>query len=162
MIIAAAILMSTPLYGADQDKPVVSSEKNFVEFYSTLLSNMGKNWEPMPLTKDRIIFIKANSISKQEGELLSVWVFISYIDLQEVKESGKTWLSMLSLDYIDCNRKALNSKHVILFDDQLGKGNIVGEALLPDSKVREYMHQVHPGSIGEDIVRVTCSAKVGQ
>ena len=148
IIIATAILISTPLYGSAQDKPSAPPEKDFFELYSTLLSKMSQNWKPMPITKDRIIFIKANSISKQEGGLSSVWVFISYINPQEAKVNGKTWLSMLTLDYIDCNRKAFNAKHVILFDDQLGEGNIVGEGILPDTKVHEYMHQAHPGSIG--------------
>ena len=156
IIFVTAILLSTSAYGSNQDKKTDSSEKKFFELYSTLLSKMSDKWQPMPITKDRIIYIKANSISLEEGGFRSVWVFISYIVPQEAKEKRKTWLSMLTLDYIDCNRKALNAKHVILFDDQLGEGNIVGEGILPDSKVRENMVQVHPGSIGEDVVRAAC------
>ena len=162
IIFATAIFISTSAYGSDQDKKTDSSEKKFFELYSTLLSKMSDKWQPMPITKDRIIYIKANSISLEEGGFRSVWVFISYIDPQVAKENGKTWLSMLTLDYIDCYRKTYNSKHVILFDDQLGEGNIVGEGVLPDTKVRENMLQAQPGSISEDIIRIACSNKSEQ
>ena len=162
IIIATAIFISTPSYGSDQGKPTDSSEKEFFELYSTLLSKMSQNWQPMPITKNRIVYIRENSISIREGGFRSVWVFISFINPQEAKENGKTWLSMLTLDYIDCYQKAYNSKHVILFDDQLGEGNIVGEGVLPDTKVRENMLQAQPGSISEDIIRIACSNKSEQ
>lgn len=109
------------------------------------------DWIAIARTDTLTQYVDLESIRK--GTVLRIWALRDY-DTVVVDNYGDRYLSVKTLNEIDCKDWRDRTLYILLYSDNMGKGNIVYST----SSIGDWSFAV-PGSIGEAILKAACGKK---
>jgi hypothetical protein len=111
-------------------------------------------WTRIGSTSEETIYIDFSTVKKTKHGTRRAW-FLSDYDEPATYSGGKTTLSDIQLEELDCDEEAIRTLSYSHFSDHMGAGKVV----ISSSSVAWGWRYVFPGSIGRKMLIQACSIK---
>tara|TARA_Y100000768_G_C23450426_1_gene439025 strand:+ start:122 stop:493 length:372 start_codon:yes stop_codon:yes gene_type:complete len=102
-------------------------------------------WIKLTSSSNATIYIDLETLTQDQGTNY-VWVLI---DQKEVLDNSRSRTVHIQ---IDCNKGKRRLHHVVTYDDQMGKGDMVDQATNPGEWI-----SILPGSLGNSVKKIICN-----